>query len=126
MEYTTTLRYMKLYVGYAYLLGMSPIRFDNLTKTLFISSSTVFVIRSGITMCIMVSHRVAVVVFILRDIMNHSIGFQDKFDIIRITITLISMYCLGNYMHNYWKGSEIKATLNSFFIYYNNFQSKHV
>jgi hypothetical protein len=125
MEYTKTLSCMKLYVGYAFILAMSPIRFDNSNKTLVISNSTAYVIRHAITMFCMVSYRAAVIAFLLRDIMNHNIGLEDKFDILQIAITLISVYCLINYIHNYWTSPEIVATLNSFLLFYNGFQRKH-
>ncbi len=120
MEVEKTLDWMKVYIGYAYLCATIPIRFDPGTKTLVFSNSR----RYSIAMGLMVLQRCAVVIFLVRDILNHKIGFQDKFDILQLAITLVSFFCIGNHLHNFWRGPEIVSTINSFLLYYKDFQRR--
>ncbi len=88
------------------------------------SSSRAHVIRYGITMGVIALQRFLLLIFLLMDIKNGSIEFDNKLDILQLTMTHISFYCCGNHLHTFWKGPEITATVNSFLLFYENFQSK--
>jgi hypothetical protein len=51
---------------------------------------------------------------------------EDKFDILQVFVLLGSFFSLGNHLHNFWKGQEITTTVNSFLLFYNEFQRKLV
>ncbi len=123
MEFAQTLLYMQRYIDYAHFWGTIQLKFDNRTKTLVLSNS-IHSVRNTITIGAMILERCALVIFLTRDILNHNFGFQDKFDILQMAFALCSFYCLGNHVHTFWKGPEIASTVNSFLLFYNDFQGK--
>jgi hypothetical protein len=85
---------LKLDIGYAYLWAMIPLKFDNPTRTFVLSKSKAHSISYSITMDLLVLEKCFVLAFLVRDILNDKFGLKDKFEILRMGFTSVSMYCV--------------------------------
>ncbi len=124
MELDKTLSWMKIYTEYAYLWAMIPFRFNSWNKNLVMSKSSAHSLRYVTTMGIILLSRFVVVVFLIRDILNHNLKLEDKFGTLHVGVILVSFYCIGNHLSSFWNGPEIVSTVNSFLLFYKDFERK--
>jgi hypothetical protein len=120
-----TLGWIQVYVDYAYFCATTSLKFDKGTKGIVVSKSRAHFIRHVLTMGLVFAEKVAVILSLGRDVRYGDFGFDDKFDILHIGITTITLYCFGSHFNNIWKSREIVSMLNSFLLFYKDFTGEY-
>jgi hypothetical protein len=125
MEFEKTLGWIKVYVDYSYFWATTWLKFDNRTKSLIVSKSRAHFIRHVITIGLICAKMTSVLFCLFRDVRNGKFSFDDKFDIVHIGITTVSLYCFGGHLNNSWKSPAIASMFNSFILFYKDFTRKY-
>jgi hypothetical protein len=125
MEFVKTLRWLKVYVNYAYFWATIPFKLDLRTRSFVISQSRAHSVRYVVTMGLIVAEKVTVLLFLLRDILSGNFVFKDRYNIVKLLIAFFSFYVLGNHLQNIWRAPQIASMLNSFIRFYDNFGRKY-
>jgi hypothetical protein len=125
MELARTLGWVKVYVNFAYLWATTSLKFESRTKSLIVPKSRAHSIRHAITMGLTCAKIISILFFLVRDVRNGKFSLDDKFDIVYIGITTVSLYCFGSHLTIVWKAPAIASMFNSFILFYKDFARKY-
>jgi len=124
MEITETLKYIRIYVTTAKLMGVIDAEFDTGTQCLVQVNTVFHRARHIFTLLVISLVRCSMIFCFIQSIATRKFTFKDKFDILHMAYCLICLYTVGNHWINYWKRSGIPSTINSFLVFYQKFESK--
>ena len=124
METEKTLKLIKIYVTYGKFMGVIDVKFDYQTQAISKINKTHHSIRYFITLFLILVVRSVTYGFWIRDILSGNFGFEDKFDVLHLTVNFVSFYCVTNHLLNFWLRNEYPGMMNSFLRFYQKFQGK--
>jgi hypothetical protein len=71
------------------------------------------------------SKMAAVLFCLVRDVRNGKFNLDDKFEIVNIGITTVSLYSFGSHLNNSCRAPAIASMFNSFIVFYKDFTRKY-